>query len=473
MGFKTDYSQRIHIIDPEGDGKAPQGLGVGDVVVTRGGAYQIMDVNPDGTYKSGLVSRDITSLNYTGEGTRHYVEGSEAGTFDSDSSNTGAAFSSYDPDIQSSIRQLAEAKKRSRIAGLESVMNSALSNLDTEQSAIKGTYYNQRNQAAADSDIGQYNFAQYMASRGMKGNAGAMPEIYRNAGLQNRLSALGQQEAQENVAIENQRTNLRNKYLSDVEAANAGVDAQALEMYINQLNQDRAYRLQERSLANQEFQTGRSNFMDTIGAYSNDYQAEINRIQNDGDPSNDWKIPILNDARNRKIAEMQAAQAAAEQQQFENALAMQRLYGSGGSGKPTEYAPSLSELRNGISYIEEKYKDAMGRVDYDKAAGELYDFINTYGGTYRDFLLGQTGLTSYTPPPVTGNTKGPYGFDPNAGTTGDLKPGYEAEMRKVLDMNKGGYTQDQIADYIKGQYLKGVITKEEGRVLAQIAGIQI
>ena len=67
----------------------------------------------------------------------------------------------------------------------------------TQESTIKDTYYNQRNRAAADADVGAYNFAQYMASRGIKGNAGAMPEIYRNVGLQNRLGGLGQQEAQE------------------------------------------------------------------------------------------------------------------------------------------------------------------------------------------------------------------------------------------------------------------------------------
>jgi len=48
----------------------------------------------------------------------------------------------------------------------------------------------------------------------------------------------------------------------------------------------------------------RTDFLKTIGAYSQDYQKEIDRIQakiDSGDKSEAWKIPYLNDARNRKI----------------------------------------------------------------------------------------------------------------------------------------------------------------------------
>lgn len=45
----------------------------------------------------------------------------------------------------------------------------------------------------------------------------------------------------------------------------------------------------------------RDQFIQTIGRFAQDYTAEINRVQNDGDPRNDWQIPLLEQARQEKI----------------------------------------------------------------------------------------------------------------------------------------------------------------------------
>lgn len=55
--------------------------------------------------------------------------------------------------------------------------------------------------------------------------------------------------------------------------------------------------------------TEKKDFSNNIMAYYNDYQAEINKVQNDGDDSNDWKIPILQSARNQKILSQQGTAA--------------------------------------------------------------------------------------------------------------------------------------------------------------------
>jgi hypothetical protein len=46
----------------------------------------------------------------------------------------------------------------------------------------------------------------------------------------------------------------------------------------------------------------RQHTLATMGAYSGDYQARINQLQNDGDPANDWQIPYLQTLRQDKIA---------------------------------------------------------------------------------------------------------------------------------------------------------------------------
>lgn len=59
-------------------------------------------------------------------------------------------------------------------------------------------------------------------------------------------------------------------------------------------------------------QQEKQNTLDTLGAYSNDYQARINQLTNDNDTSNDWQIPYLQSLRNDKISSQQSAQAQAE-----------------------------------------------------------------------------------------------------------------------------------------------------------------
>jgi hypothetical protein len=172
----------------------------------------------------------------------------------------------YDPTEY--INQLKEAQRASRIAALDKAKTTALSSLDTEKANVSPTYYDKRNQAAAASDVGAMNFAQYMAARGIKGPAGAMPEIYRNAGLQGQIGALDRQEASELAGIESQRANVETGYASDVAAAEADVEAQAMQAAINQYNANRQYALSQaqltgslgdtRTLAGQEFDYSKS-----------------------------------------------------------------------------------------------------------------------------------------------------------------------------------------------------------------------
>ena len=66
MDSQTTQERSGKIYQVQANGRAPQGLGVGDQVVTGGGTYSILSVNPDGTYKTKLVNADQTTQNYTG-----------------------------------------------------------------------------------------------------------------------------------------------------------------------------------------------------------------------------------------------------------------------------------------------------------------------------------------------------------------------------------------------------------------------
>jgi hypothetical protein len=172
------------------------------------------------------------------------------------------------PNINAYIEQLKAAKRESMLASLDKARTTALSSLDTEKANVAPTYYDKRNQAAAASDVGAMNFAQYMAARGIKGAAGAMPEIYRQAGLQGQIGALDRAEANTLANIERQRANVESGYASDLAAAEADIESQAMQAMIDQWNANRAYELQkaqltgslgdERTLAGQQFDYSKS-----------------------------------------------------------------------------------------------------------------------------------------------------------------------------------------------------------------------
>lgn len=285
---------------------------------------------------------------------------------------------------------------------LETGLQRTLSALDTEYAKIDPYYYDARRQAQSASDIGKLNFAQYMAGRGIKGAAAGLPEIYRNVSLQGVLGALGRQEAAAKGEIERARStaqeqyntmlsNLQNQYASDLSlleqeylkakegiaeayaqdrlAAEAGILAQGLQAYIDQMNADRLFSLNEAQLTGRygdqftlpaittlanltgylpggtptlqglQFMQGiqdkeRQQWLDTIGRFSDNYQAEINRVMNDNDPSNDWQIAYLQAARQQKIQQQQAEEAAqaaaaseAQRQRYKDALELWKMYG--------------------------------------------------------------------------------------------------------------------------------------------------
>jgi len=215
------------------------------------------------------------------------------------------------------MKALKQAQYEARANALETQKNSALSSLDAEKSTISPMYYDKRNQAAAQSDIGALNFAQFMASRGVQGNAGAMPEVYRNAALQGQIGALNQQEASDLSSIENRRSDINRAYESDLAAAKADTEAQALQAIIEQQRIDQQNAIeQERYDATQakaadvtaynRLEDRKAAYAATAGQFSGNYKAEMDRLASSDDPDKEWKIDILAAARQKKIDDAMA-----------------------------------------------------------------------------------------------------------------------------------------------------------------------
>jgi hypothetical protein len=220
-------------------------------------------------------------------------------------------------DYAAQLQALKNAQIKSRINALDSQRSGALSGLDAEQSGLSPMYYNKRNQAGARSDIGALNFAQFMASRGVQGNAGNLPEIYKNVGLQSQIGALDQQEASDNAGIEARRSGINSAYESDVAAAKADIEAQTMQAQIEQQRADATNLIRQQELAAaskttadntnySRMQDTKQDYKNNIGQFAANFLAEYNKIKNDGDSSNDYQLAPLMAEHEQKKAEAQA-----------------------------------------------------------------------------------------------------------------------------------------------------------------------
>jgi len=68
-----------------------------------------------------------------------------------------------------------------------------------------------------------------------------------------------------------------------------------------------------------------SDYLSTIGQYSDNYQARINVVENDNDPTNDYESPLLKAKRQEKIAAQEAAKAEAEQLAYDREVEQAKL----------------------------------------------------------------------------------------------------------------------------------------------------
>ena len=206
---------------------------------------------------------------------------------------------------------------------------------------------------------------------------------------------------------------IQEAYAQDKLSAEAGISAQGLQAFIDQINADRLFSLNEAgitgryggqptlearlaeanltgyygdtpTLAGQQFQqnladTNKQSWLDTIGRFSDNYQAEINRVMNDNDPSNDWQIAYLQAARQQKIQQQQAEEAAqaaaaseAQKQQYKDALELWKMYGQATPeiaailGVPVGARTANYDIDKLNAYIDQQKVD----IEAQKAAGK-------------------------------------------------------------------------------------------------------
>lgn len=311
--------------------------------------------------------------------------------------NTLQPPTAYNP--QSDIEKLKEAQRQQAIAALNKSRDSALSNLGAEKAQIQPMYYNKRNETSTGSQLQAKNFAEYMANRGLT-NSGtnAQAEIARNVSLQGNIGALNQQEAAANADIARRETDVRNAYESDLAAANAGIEANALnqlinanqrsyELGLNQYNTDRGFNYQqEQDKVRNDFNQNQFNFQKEQAAIDNAYrngQLSLQQAQ--------FEMAKAEQAFNQKQVELENA---FREKQFEwskymdgqnLSLAKTRASSGGSSGSSYPKMTTAQKVNAKESYAT-AIDNAIANADYDKVKAMVYNdkdnIINELGESY-------------------------------------------------------------------------------------------
>jgi len=89
---------------------------------------------------------------------------------------------------------------------------------------------------------------------------------------------------------------------AQVIAANASQELQELITEAQrQEDLNREESIRQEGLTAEASALERQQFIETLGRFQQDFTAQINKVANDGDPTNDWQLPLLETARQEKI----------------------------------------------------------------------------------------------------------------------------------------------------------------------------
>lgn len=188
--------------------------------------------------------------------------------------------------------------------------------LDSVMGQVEAASATERGHAAGQSKARYAKIASDMAVMSgnidievLKGNAAAVAQ-YTAQMLQ--VVAQDEKTKQEMAAI---IAKLGVQKAGVADAIAAQIFGQKEQMRSNAIQE--GFQLEDRTIAAEDRQTSiedkaKQDWLATIGQFAGNFQAEINRISNDNDSSNDWQIPYLKAARVQKISDQLVAQAAAD-----------------------------------------------------------------------------------------------------------------------------------------------------------------
>lgn len=293
-------------------------------------------------------------------------------------------------------QQMAKTQKASIVNRFKEALDKTTGRLAQEEAALTPRFREQEAQIGTQDVMARKRAADIAATQGLAAS-GAVPqtELGQSVITQGALGASRQQQQALAADIERRRSEARREFELGTAQAQAGVDLASLGSQLAQQEQLRKEGVQqdlitlENQLAQQEQlrkegiqqdETAKQEWIQNIGQFYPDVQAQIDIVANDDNPSNDWQLPYLRNYRQQKIAGI----AGAEAEQFEtnraNAIDMFDRLGyadesiSQALGVPVgtttaDYAETMAKLD--LDMQKQSFNEAQERISNAIKQGQL------------------------------------------------------------------------------------------------------
>lgn len=252
--------------------------------------------------------------------------------------------------------------ERARLKAIEAQKQGTLQALQQAQQGVQNQYNAGTSALGGQVQTGRRSLAEYLAQRGLT-SSGVSVQGEINA-LGNLQSGLGQLES------------TREQALANIAQQRAAAEQTYLQQQADLAGQSEEARM-ARDLAAIE-----------AGGYNQDVQAEINRRTaiNPNDPT----IPFLQAQRHTKKKDIATAEDEKAQQEFENNLALQKLYKTS-SGSGTSSAATLTKDE---AFADDFTQATSGNVSPDEIKSSQRDLIAQYGITKYNQIL-EAAISNY------------------------------------------------------------------------------
>lgn len=274
---------------------------------------------------NGTTVQGPMNINAQGTGTQ-YVAGPKPPVADvaNQAGTTNNQTVAYDPSKD------LEALKQAQIARIQNNLtnryNQVVADISSKRANVAPEYEQRKLGAQSGSQLQAKNFAEFLANRGLsRSGTSQQAELMRNMQLQGTLGQLDKQMNDELTYLQKQQDDARRAYNNDMTNAEQQSESDYLTQLIQaKARQDETRRAEawkqkeyeamiardELNATQKKYDMDKAKRTDAEDAFtksitglgnSMDYQAEINRVRDDGDPTNDWQIPILTRERQNKI----------------------------------------------------------------------------------------------------------------------------------------------------------------------------
>lgn len=274
--------------------------------------------------------------------------------------------------------KIAEQQRKA----LELQTQQAIAKQQAVRPQIEQGYSEQARQANILARQQELSMPEILSAQGITGGGSESARIQQQAQLGESLKDIGLQKQTALSSLDQSIANIQSE--ADIQKAQLEAENQlkALDAYKEKLAQNK------------------QDVLSTLGAYGSDYQARINSLQNDNDPTNDWQIPYYQQARQQKLARIAESEASAEEKAYQRALdqakldlAYAKLNKSGSPGSSS----SSSSFTNKTDAFNSEYANVLqGQVSPQMISQNRDALIRQYGASKYNQLL-ELAKTSYNP----------------------------------------------------------------------------